>query len=110
MICKNGECVGPGNPCFGSMNACQGSDTIAYCLDGTNLRINCSDLGPGFKCQGVFPFSARCQQDTECNPGQSSGTETCVGDKLQICNGGKLEEIDCLALGFSGCSGTRCVP
>jgi hypothetical protein len=107
LPCRGGLCAGPGEPCTGT-SACEGGDTIAFCVNGYRLRLKCSSLGPGFACVASTKTGARCEQGKACNPDASQGTETCSGTKLNVCNGGQLTPVDCVALGFSGCSGGFC--
>jgi hypothetical protein len=107
LPCRNGGCAGPGEACYSSGAICEGSDTIAYCVGDYRLRIKCSDFGPAFSCV-ASGSGARCQQGTQCNPATAS--ETCVGNQLQLCNGGTTVLVDCTALGFASCANGACVP
>jgi hypothetical protein len=107
LPCRSGSCAGPGEACYGG-TVCEGSDTIAFCVEGYRLRIRCSDIGPGFSCVSSTVTGARCSQGTQCDPDTAKGTETCAGSDLVLCNGGKTVQVDCKALGFSGCSGGFC--
>jgi hypothetical protein len=109
-VCRNNTCTGPGGPCTGAKSTCDGPDTIAYCINGYRLRVKCSPLGTGFSCKPSAVTGARCQQGTACDPDTASGTETCTGSMLNVCNAGKKEQVDCKALGFSGCASGNCTP
>jgi hypothetical protein len=67
--------------------------------------VNCATYGPGFTCQsrdGTF----FCGLAAECVPADnyaSAQPARCDGSQLSFCNAGRLETIDCLALGFTGC-------
>jgi len=110
MPCRDGNCAGPAEPCLGGSVCEAGNTVIAFCIGGYRARVKCSDLGPGFSCVSSSSTGARCQQATQCNPDTSPNTETCAGSKVELCSGGKMVQVDCTALGFSGCSAGRCVP
>jgi hypothetical protein len=112
LVCRAGVigCAGPGAPCTGTKSTCSGPNIISYCINGYSLSVNCTALGVGFSCKPSTATGARCQQDTQCDPDKASGTETCTGSMLNICNAGKKEQVDCKALGFSGCASGNCTP
>jgi hypothetical protein len=110
LPCRDGQCAGPGEPCVKDTSVCEGTDTIAFCVAGYRLRLKCSALGPGFACVAAGKTGARCEQGKACDPDAAKGTETCSGTKLTVCNGGQPTQVDCAALGFTGCSGGFCVP
>ena len=107
LSCRKDMCAGPDEAC-GGLAKCEGTDKIAFCVGGYRLRMKCSALGAGFSCKPSAVTGARCQQATQCNPDTAKGTETCTGTKLNLCSGGKTVQVDCKALGFSGCSAGSC--
>ncbi|WP_394845935.1 hypothetical protein LZC95_00545 [Pendulispora brunnea] len=94
--------------------ACTGSDLLAQVNSGT-VNVDCGGVGHGFTCQSMPSGSYDwhfCGQGTECNPIYPPPAPLCDGTSLVLCNAGKLERVDCTALGFTGCDATRgaCMP
>jgi hypothetical protein len=106
LKCQGGSCVGPDEAC--TTSKCEG-DVAALCVNGGFKRLDCAALGPGFTCKTTASGVA-CRQGTQCDPATSKKAETCNGDKLTVCHAGKIETVDCKALGFSGCGKTGCLP
>ena len=101
------EVRGPGDPC--SATVCQGT-TLLACLAGYARSVDCPSFGAAFSCATNAYGTKRCSQGSECDQDTGKGGESCVGDSLQVCYGGKLTTVDCKALGFSSCVGKRCQP
>jgi hypothetical protein len=117
LDCVAGECVGRGAACTNLDSgqpgdlwfegvSCAG-DTLEACVNGQLSNVDCTTRGPGFTCQTVGTTSF-CGLAADCAPaGQYSHSESdpasCDGSTLTFCNAGRLEHIDCTALGFSGC-------
>ena len=115
--CVAGKCVGEGASCSASTasdselvipigTACAGS-TLQGCLGGQATSIDCATQGPGFSCQSR-DGSFFCGLASECVPAgnyaaSAATAATCDGTKLGFCNAGRLEQLDCSELGFSGC-------
>lgn len=112
--CLNGECVGQGAACDASPDesqvelsgmACSG-DTLQACLGERATTVDCTKQGPGFSCQSVSG-TFFCGLDAECVPPNPAGAAmppaSCDGDVLTFCSAGRIERLDCTALGFSGC-------
>ena len=123
----NGKCQGTGAACvnkessdFDSVNfeavSCS-AGKLEACVNGKTQTVDCATLGPGFTCQsaGGKPF---CGLASDCLPaGDGTGSMTnpvsCDGTKVTFCSAGRLETLDCLSLGFTGCSvdnGYGCTP
>jgi len=119
LTCQNGECTGSGASCVNQSSgpastdeqaidgiACSGS-ALQACFGGHSETIDCGTIGPGFSCQsagGKF----FCGLASECEPasefaGSVTFPDTCTGSTLSFCNAGRIEHIDCVALGFSRC-------
>jgi hypothetical protein len=113
--CIDGECTGGGAACAEQSSgqeelvdlvgtACSGP-TLTACVAGSKAEVDCATYGPGFTCQsrdGKF----FCGLAAECVPADnyaSAQPATCDGNLLGFCNAGRLEKLDCLALGFRGC-------
>jgi hypothetical protein len=124
--CAEGSCIGLGTACTGGSRSYQGDvfydgiacdgATLVACVDGHEHRLDCASLAPGFACHGVDGV-AFCGLAAECvpaAPAEGSGPdELCEGSTLVFCNAGRVERIDCVALGFQGCDlagGQGCVP
>ena len=88
--------------------ACEGDD-LRVCVNGGEHVLDCAGAITGASCQtgSAKPY---CGFATDCEPGASS--ETCEGDNVVICNAGRVEKIDCKALGFTTCDPVqkRCDP
>jgi hypothetical protein len=86
---------------FGAADvACQGTEARA-CVNGAEHVYDCGSLGDGFACQGTGTY-AFCGLSNDCNPGGTFQT-TCEGEQIVVCNAGRVDRIDCKALGFDGC-------
>ena len=74
------------------------------CRDNDRLEV-CS--GYGFQCPVWLADSAcsngQCLLGTACTPGQFLDGLACDGNALRVCVAGRIEKVDCLALGFTGC-------
>jgi hypothetical protein len=115
LSCVGGKCVGGGEACAdmgGSSEqpipllglGCDGQQ-LSVCVGGRKATVSCAEQGPGFGCHSRDGLSF-CGLAGECTPalGVTSATPTsCDENVLTFCNAGRLERIDCLALGFSGC-------
>lgn len=117
LQCAAGACTGTGAACstlergdqgevrFSGM-ACDGT-TLTACVGGKQTNVDCRQRGPAFGCQHVGE-EFFCGLASDCVPGNSSMTpstaSTCNGTTLEFCNAGRLDHVDCLALGFTGCT------
>jgi len=114
--CVDGQCVGAGDTCSSDSSSsqleqatpvgtgCSGA-TLQACLGGHSTSIDCATQGSGFTCQSLGS-SFFCGLAAECMPASNSASAeaaTCDGTTLSFCNAGRLEHLDCAALGFSGC-------
>ena len=114
--CVDGKCAGLGDTCasdssFSQLEAvrpvgtgCTGG-TLQACLGGHTTSIDCATQGPGFSCQSLGD-SFFCGLAAECMPADnysSPEAASCDGTTLSFCNAGRLEHLDCTALGFTGC-------
>jgi hypothetical protein len=84
--------------------SCSGA-TLSACVGGKLATVDCSSRGPGFACQHVAD-DYFCGLAAECDPANDRGPSTaasCNGTSLEFCNAGRLEHVDCLSLGFTGC-------
>jgi hypothetical protein len=85
--------------------ACDGGK-LSACVHGSMATLDCAALGDGFTCQaanGAF----FCGLASECDPA-ADGVH-CDGSSAVICDAGKKRTVDCVALGFKGCTGTRSI-
>jgi hypothetical protein len=98
--------------------SCTGS-TLEACVGGRLTNVDCTTQGPGFGCQTVGTVSF-CGLAADCVPaGNGAASEShppsCDGTTLTFCSAGRLEHINCLSLGFTGCDVERaghygCIP
>jgi hypothetical protein len=108
------QCQGKGAPCepfngsahtvefFFGVTSCEGT-TMHRCTNGFEHAMDCGILGQGFTCQSAemqFGFQDFCGLGSECDVLQ---TPRCEGDTIAVCNAGRIDRIDCKALGFLGC-------
>jgi hypothetical protein len=119
--CKGagGACQGTGNESTESLDfegeGCDGTKLRA-CLGGGLTTLDCATVAPGFTCfpspDGGANALAYCGSAAECVP-QSPWEKvpaSCDGNSVVICDGGKVQKIDCTTLGFQGCAGGLCTP
>jgi hypothetical protein len=112
--CVNGECVGEGAACDSFASAsrvelvgtgCAGN-TLEACLGGHSTSVDCATQGPGFSCQSL-EGTFFCGLAADCVPPTSSGSAmppaSCDGNVLTFCSAGRIEQLDCTTLGFTGC-------
>jgi hypothetical protein len=114
LDCAAGGCVGRGASCEGSdlrsdivrwHGVSCSAATLSACVGGKLASVDCSGWGPGFSCQHVAD-NYFCGLAAECNPSDGSGSSTaasCKGSTLEFCNAGRLDHVDCVSLGFTGC-------
>jgi len=115
LDCVAGACVGRGAACTGSSaapddldfagTACSGS-MLSACANGHLSTVDCSTRGPGFSCQHVGD-TYFCGLAAQCAPAghfSDSSLSRCDGNTFEFCNAGRVDRVDCLSLGFSGCS------
>lgn len=113
-------CVGTGAACqsdsmsmltisFDEGMSCDGAKLHA-CLNGKEAVRDCGEVGKGFICQ-TMGTSFFCGQGAACDPTDKPAS-SCNGDSVSLCNAGQVEEVDCKALGFTGCLASRgvCIP
>ncbi|MGZ6093728.1 MAG: hypothetical protein ACXWUG_16980 [Polyangiales bacterium] len=105
-VCNSGATTGLS---ISSRNgiACDGAKLRA-CVNGNEATFDCATIGKGFTCQsGTIGGKsvAFCGLAAECDPTVSS-QPSCEGNDLVVCNAGRIEKVDCTALGFSGCNAT----
>ncbi|MEJ7732286.1 MAG: hypothetical protein WKG00_24150 [Polyangiaceae bacterium] len=116
-VSTSATCVGPGPACVGGSTsgtgasldsglACAGGDLVA-CVNGGELQVACESVTKGSTCQSASGESF-CALATECVP--PGGDATCQGDSVVVCNAGRLDVVDCTALGFTGCLSGVCIP
>jgi hypothetical protein len=117
LTCDAGQCVGGGAACAGGLLASQGEVAPAglgcagtmldACVGGKHAPIDCAKRGPGFSCQSVGGHFF-CGLAAECVPGNEpfggdARNVKCEGNTVVLCNAGRLDRVDCRALGFAGC-------
>lgn len=118
-------CVGTGPACatneyydihYDQGIRCEGN-TLVTCMNGTETEVDCASFARGFTCYGGS--TPHCGLGAACEPGSflrpTQSPTTCEGTSLVVCNAGRIDRVDCRALGFTSCaevaSGVaRCVP
>jgi hypothetical protein len=113
LTCQSGDCRGTGADCPASISGsegqvylqgfgCEGS-RLRACVGGKEQPVDCAAQGQGFGCQSKDGHSF-CGLAAECLPSErDQGTTTCEGSTVVFCNAGRLQRVDCMALGFTGC-------
>ena len=117
LSCAAVSCAGSGASCSNASpgeagdividgSACSGK-MLSACVNGQTATLDCSQQGPGFSCQHVAE-KFFCGLASDCIPADDyspslSDPPTCDGSQLEFCNAGRLEHVDCTALGFKGC-------
>lgn len=94
---------------------CAGS-VLEACVGERSHSLDCGEIAAGFSCQSVAAggeTSYFCGLAAECDGAANPPADpTCDGNSVVLCNAGRIEKIDCLSLGFTGCAPQwgRCVP
>jgi hypothetical protein len=118
LRCEQGACRGLGAACEGphlrdeyrveySGLACDG-DMLRACVGGFEHAIDCAAIAPGFSCREAEGVRF-CGLGDACVPGnhpdfdQPGTGSRCEGDALALCNAGRIDRVDCRALGFERC-------
>jgi hypothetical protein len=94
-----GDIVVDGTACSGAM--------LSACVNGQTATLDCTQQGPGFSCQHVADkffcgLASDCVPADDYSPSPSNPAK-CDASSVVFCNAGRLEHVDCLALGFTGC-------
>jgi hypothetical protein len=102
LECSTGtrRCVGQAGPsCIeGSTAVCNGTKVVE-CVDGIERSTDCGKIVAGMTCVNGASGPA-CGFANEC-----SGGSTCSNNTLNACIAGRVVQQDCIALGFTTCSG-----
>jgi hypothetical protein len=118
------ECVGDeasGTFCAASAGACTSDasgrplvvsyegrrcvgDRLEACVGGGVTTVDCGTMVTGAACQSREDAGAFCGFGTDCTPGKAAAT-SCDGDSVVVCNGGRIERVDCRTMGFTSCVG-----
>jgi hypothetical protein len=101
--CTDGACVGAGAPCpADSPPSCDG-DTLVACVGGALAERDCRADAYQATCGPALDGVAACVAALdECEP--ASFVDRCNGARLEYCQDGRVEGVDCAALGFAACS------
>lgn len=97
--------ISPGLGCDGAM--------LRLCMGGREHSLDCSMVGTGFTCQS-FGGASFCGLASECDP--DAFAQSCDGTSITLCHVGRVEQVSCTELGFTGCqmvtgkSAAVCVP
>jgi hypothetical protein len=123
------ECIPGGSLsyCAGAGGTCAATAAVGYvsydgercvdgrlvaCVGGGETTLDCRRLLVGAACQTAndgLATRSYCGFGTECAPGKAI-TGDCEGSSIVVCNGGRIDRVDCRTLGFSRCeSGHRSV-
>jgi hypothetical protein len=87
---------------------CAGDNLVA-CVGGREATVDCSTSIRDASCwTSGDAQSAYCGLGNECAPDRAASAE-CDGNRIVVCNLGRVERIDCTALGFARCESRRSV-
>jgi hypothetical protein len=119
-------CKGAAGACTGTSNddaltarwegvRCENGKLVG-CLENGLATLDCAESALGFTCfdapDGGSTSAAYCGTAAECSPKSpwAKVAATCEGTSVVMCNGGKIEKVDCTSLGFTGCAAGLCTP
>ena len=118
-VCADGAppgawpCVGTSDACMPGGTSCVG-DTASYCAGGKLATFDCQ--GTLFRT-ACSPSSLATEADPPCKYKADTclpAADSCSGTSIQLCVDGDFVDVDCKALGFTGCSptttGAACTP
>jgi hypothetical protein len=92
----------PDDVSFGPLIGCEGT-TARVCTNDREHVFDCGILADGFTCQSsVASGRVNCGLAAECDV-DTTYEATCEGDEIVLCNAGRIDRIDCKAVGFEGC-------
>ena len=94
------SCTGTGTSCLGGAQ-CDDRHTLDLCLDFHRATLACATDELCWPANQVIDH-ATCGLGNQCDP--PTYFDNCVGGKVTYCRRGRIEKIDCVALGFAGCS------
>ena len=107
-VCAAGECVDPPKdptpfgavicPASATTPTCADGDSWAMCGASSPVRVSCATRLVGSAC-----VDGACVLGSECTPGKILDGIACDGKSLRVCVAGRIEKVDCTALGFTGC-------
>ena len=108
------ECSPTPGACAAEAASCDG-DTVVYCMNqGGNglreLRIDCAAADR--TCGSDARQNVVCvPRATDCEaPSAGQSTARCDGTQLEVCVEGRLERVDCTALGRATCMPVPAIP
>jgi hypothetical protein len=112
LTCADGGCMGAEGACSTDLppgptitffgRTCEG-EKLKACVNGGITTFDCQKHIIGASCQlSSDPSTARCGLGNQCTV-DTAAARVCDGDSAVICNRGRIDRIDCRALGFSGC-------
>jgi hypothetical protein len=119
-------CKGAGGACVGTSNDdaitarwegdhCENGKLVG-CLANGLSTLDCAESAAGFTCFDAPDANAGsrayCGTAAECSPESpwAKVAATCEGTSVVMCNGGKIDKVDCTTLGFTGCNAGLCTP
>jgi hypothetical protein len=88
--------------------SCNGAKLTA-CVGNGLTTFDCGKHIVGATCQ-TMPVDggakSYCGLAADCKPGDPAQA-TCDGDNVVVCNGGRIDRVDCKSLGFGGCIASK---
>ncbi len=101
--CVAGACVDPpGSVTPDGALTCEDSVTPT-CLDGATWHVCGASVACDSRLSGSTCSGGQCILGTACSPGKFLDGLACAGKALRVCVAGRIEQVDCTALGFTGC-------
>ncbi|MBO6940108.1 MAG: hypothetical protein JJ863_34370 [Deltaproteobacteria bacterium] len=106
-------CVGPEGSCeeggeygyYVETGTCVDADRHQMCANGGLFTRSCADFHPELSCQ-TMGGQGFCGFGSECDPFYLGGV-SCDGSNVVVCELGRTTSVDCLSLGFTGCTSER---
>lgn len=99
---ERATCRGDGASCLEGSDECL-RDVAVLCVGGRQVEIACGDLVEDRVCALVDGRGSCAPTGATCDADGSPGS--CDGDRLTFCSAtGQLVTVDCLELGFAGCT------
>jgi hypothetical protein len=118
MTCVDDQCAGGEGSCQAVSNSgdqvvyeavsCNGTKLTA-CVGNGLTTFDCSKHITGATCQALAVdggTKSYCGLAAECKPGDPAQA-ACDGDNVVVCNGGRIDRVDCKSLGFTGCVASK---
>ena len=86
---------------------CSGA-MLDACVGGKHQTIDCAQSDRGSHVRASAEASSADWRRTACPGNEPQGLpnqgNSCEGNTVVMCNAGRIDRVDCLSLGFTGCA------